>query len=109
LGRVVRDDNGKVSSIVEEKAASDKEKKIKEVNVGFYIFNKKWLTENIGRVEKSAVGEYYIVDLIKFALDQGKRVNVFILKDSNEWQGINTPEQLEEANQKMRKRLSEWN
>jgi UDP-N-acetylmuramoyl-L-alanyl-D-glutamate--2,6-diaminopimelate ligase len=109
LGRVVRNDKGELVSIVEEKELDFKQKQIKEVNNGIYVFNKIWLKENIGKVKKSIVGEYYIVDLIKLALKQNKKVNVFKLQNSDEWQGVNTKDQLKEANNKMFKRLSKWN
>lgn len=109
LGRVVRNKKGELVSIIEEKEANPKQKQIKEVNDGLYVFNKRWLKENIGKVKKSTVGEYYIVDLIKLALKQNKKVNVFKLQNSDEWQGVNTEKQLKEANRKMLKRLSKWN
>lgn len=109
LGRVVRNKKGDLISIIEEKEANFEQKQIKEVNNGLYIFNKSWLKNNIGKVKKSIVGEYYIVDLIKLALKQNKKVNVFKLQNSDEWQGVNTQDQLKEANQKMLKRLSKWN
>jgi len=109
LGRVVRNRKGELVSIIEEKEATLKQKQIKEVNDGLYVFNKKWLKENIRKVKKSIVGEYYIVDLIKLALKQNKKVNVFKLQNSDEWQGVNTEKQLKEANRKMLKRLSKWN
>jgi len=109
LGRVVRNSKGELVSIIEEREATKKQKGIKEVNDGLYVFNKDWLERNIWKVRKSSVGEYYIVDLIKLALEQKKKVNVFRLANSNEWQGINTPDQLKEANKKMIKRLSKWN
>ncbi|MFH1971806.1 MAG: sugar phosphate nucleotidyltransferase, partial [Patescibacteria group bacterium] len=109
LGRVVRNKKGELVSIIEEKEADSQEKQIKEVNDGLYVFNKKWLEENIGKVKKSPAGEYYIVDLIKLALKQNKKVNVFKLQNSDEWQGVNNPSQLKEANSKMLKRLSKWN
>jgi UDP-N-acetylmuramoyl-L-alanyl-D-glutamate--2,6-diaminopimelate ligase len=105
LGRVLRNSKEEVIGIVEEKDASFKEKKIKEVNCGHFIFNKDWLSKNISKVEPSASGERYIVDLIKMAFDQKKRVEVYKLSDSSEWQGINTPEELEEAKRKMEERL----
>jgi len=109
LGRVIRNEKGELVSIIEEKESNFEQKQIKEVNDGLYVFNRDWLKNNIGKVKKSIVGEYYIVDLIKLALKQNKKVNVFQLKSTDEWQGVNTPEQLKEANNKMLKRLSKWN
>ena len=106
LGRVIRDKNRKALGIVEEKNASSSEKKIKEVNIGFYVFNSEWARKNVEKIQKSPVGEYYIVDLIKMAIKQGQRVEVYELKNKDEWVGVNTLGQLEEADKKMRKIIS---
>lgn len=105
LGRVVRDGKGDVVRIVEEKNATDAQKKIKEVNDGLYVFKRDWLDKNINKVKLSPQGEYYLVDLIKIAIDRGEKVGVYRLKDASQWQGINTPEQLALAQDKMKQRL----
>lgn len=109
LGRVIRGKNGLITKIVEEKDATPEEKKIKEVNDGLYVFDKDWFAKNIDRVKKSKQGEYYLVDLIKMAIDQGMRMATFTLPDDSEWQGINTPEELEKARVKMEERLKTFN
>ena len=101
LGRVLRTKNGKLLGIVEEREAKPAEKKIKEINDGCYIFNKKWLELNLGKVKKSTSGEYYLVDLISIAIKKGFKINTFELKDQSEWFGINTPSELREADKKM--------
>lgn len=105
LGRVVRGENGLITKIVEEKDATESEGKITEVCGGLYVFDKEWFTQNIGKIKKGPQGEYYLVDLIKFAIDQGDRMGTFTLPNDDEWQGVNTPEQLAEANEKMAARL----
>lgn len=106
LGRIIRDGGGNVARIVEEKDATEAERKVNEVNDGFYIFDKNWLNQNISKVKKSPVtGEYYLVDLIKMAIDQGKKVLASRLPDDSEWQGVNTPEELERAKKIMEERL----
>ena len=105
LGRVIRNDDGVLLGIVEEKDATDAQRRIKEINSGLYLFDKKWFSENIAKVKKGPQGEYYLVDLVKIAVDSGEKVNVFQLPDDGEWQGVNTPEQLMEAEEKMEKRL----
>lgn len=109
LGRVIRGKNGFITKIVEEKDASPEEKKIKEVNDGLYVFEKKWLTQNIKKVKKGPQGEYYLVDLVKIAIDQKDKIGTYTLPDDSEWHGINTPEQLEEAQEKMAERLKSQN
>lgn len=106
LGRVVRGENGLITKIVEEKDATPEEKLIKEVNDGLYVFDRKWFSANIDKVKKGQQGEFYLVDLVKMAIDQGARMATYTLPNDDEWQGVNTPEQLEEANRKMSLRLA---
>jgi bifunctional UDP-N-acetylglucosamine pyrophosphorylase/glucosamine-1-phosphate N-acetyltransferase len=101
LGRVLRDKNGDVVGIVEEKDADEKQKKIKEVNAGFYVFDLMWLKKNINKIKESKVGEYYIVDLIRIAVNEGKNISVYRLANKNEWQGVNTKDDLKKASENM--------
>lgn len=103
IGRVVRDDNGNLIKIVEEKEATEDQKKIQEANIGLYVFDVQWLKENAPNIRKSISGEYYIVDLIETALNQGKKVLTFEVSEK-QWHGINTKEQLVEAEIKMKNR-----
>jgi len=109
LGRVLRDENGNVSGIIEEKNASEEQRQIKEVNDGLYVFDKAWLTKNLPRVGKNPVsGERYVTDLIEIAISGKEKVFAYKLKDPEEWQGINTPEELDKARVKMEVRLNEY-
>ncbi|HKC04829.1 MAG TPA: Mur ligase family protein [Patescibacteria group bacterium] len=110
LGRIIRDKNGNLMGIVEEKDADLESRKIKEVNDGLYIFDKRWLLENLPKVKKSAVtGELYIVELIKMAIDQREKIFAYTLPTDVEWQGINTQEELEKAKAKMEQKLLTFN
>ncbi|MEX2028346.1 MAG: sugar phosphate nucleotidyltransferase [Candidatus Curtissbacteria bacterium] len=105
LGRIVRK-NGKLLGIVEEKDASPQLRQIKEVNDGLYFFDKTWLAQNLKKLSPSPVtGEYYLTDLIDIALSSGQIVKTHLLEDSAEWHGINTPEQLQEANIKLTRKI----
>ncbi|MDO8487584.1 MAG: sugar phosphate nucleotidyltransferase [Candidatus Curtissbacteria bacterium] len=105
LGRIVRE-NGKLIGIVEEKDATKKERQIKEINDGLYFFSKDWLLQNLSKLLPSPVtGEYYLTDLIKIALSQNQKVETYKLKDPGQWHGINTPEELEEANSKLKNKI----
>lgn len=91
LGRIVRDKAGKVLRIVEEKNATDEEKKIQEINTGFYCFDKQFLVDYIGQIQKNPVsGEYYLTDMIEIALQNNKKVEALFVADSSVWQGVNT-------------------
>jgi len=105
LGRILRGKDGHVTDIIEEKDATESQRKINEVNDGLYVFDRKWFAGNIDKVKKGPQGEYYINDLIKLTIDSGERMATYTLPDDSEWQGINTPEQLIEAEKKMEARL----
>ncbi|OGY21657.1 MAG: hypothetical protein A2126_01920 [Candidatus Woykebacteria bacterium GWB1_45_5] len=104
LGRVIREEE-RVIGIIEEKIASSEQKKIKEVNDGVYVFRRSWLGENLPKIKKSPVGEYYLVDLVSLAVLQGEEVGVFKLLNTDEWRGVNTKEELIAADRLMRERL----
>jgi bifunctional UDP-N-acetylglucosamine pyrophosphorylase/glucosamine-1-phosphate N-acetyltransferase len=105
-GRVIRNAEGTVDRIVEYKDATEEERAVKEVNFGTYCFNAQWLWENIDKLSNNnAAQEYYITDMIKMAIDQGKKVSAYTLKDIKESYGVNTPEQLQYAGQLIAERV----
>lgn len=105
LGRIVRK-NGKLNAIMEEKDATDGQKKIKEVNDGLYFFDKKHLVENIASLNPSATtGELYLTDLIEKALKNKRNVQTFTLSDDSQWHGINNQLELAKANFKLNKNI----
>jgi bifunctional UDP-N-acetylglucosamine pyrophosphorylase/glucosamine-1-phosphate N-acetyltransferase len=86
-----------VVRIIEYKDASDVQKKIKEINPGIYMFNTKWLWENIKKIDnKNKQKEYYLTDIVQVALDLGEKVNSILIKPE-EVMGINSKEDLEIA------------
>ncbi len=105
FGRVVKK-KGKVTKIIEEKEATQNQKKIKEINAGLYVFDKNWLKANLSKIKQSSTTrEKYLVDLVDIAIKQNKKVSTCILKDTHEWHGINTQEELKKAEEKFRKRI----
>ena len=102
-GRIIRK-NGKVIGIVEEKDATDAQRKISEINDGLYFFEKKWLKENLLKISPSPItGELYITDLIEVALKSHQSIETYMLKDSDQWKPIDTQEALEAVNMEMTK------
>lgn len=100
FGRVIYDKQGNFNKIVEEKDATIREKKTNEVNDGVYIFDRKFLEENIGQVVPSQVtGEYYLTDLINMATEDGKKVGTYLLENSLEFYGISTQADVQAANE----------
>lgn len=96
-GRIIKDKEGHVLKIIEEKDATLKEKKIKEINAGCYCFDNEWLWKNMRNVKLSQQDEYYLTDLIGIAVDKGEKVIALKIKDNREAIGINTQEQLSSA------------
>jgi bifunctional UDP-N-acetylglucosamine pyrophosphorylase/glucosamine-1-phosphate N-acetyltransferase len=106
FGRIIRDDNGFVSAIIEKIESTSEQINIKEINCGTYCFDIAWLKNNINKLQKhEPKGEYFLTDLIKIATDQKVKVVAFKLKDNSEWVGVNTPEQLKFADEKMREKI----
>lgn len=105
LGRIVRKGD-EVTAIVEEKDATNSQKQIKEVNDGLYFFNSNWLKQNISKLKPSPItGEYYLTDLIKLALNNKQQVETFTLIDTQQWHGVNTSKDLDEANLKLGRKI----
>jgi len=100
-GRILRNPlDGTVNSIVEEKDASPAEKNISEVNTGTYIFEASHLWDALNLVGNSnAQGEYYLTDVIHILKKQNKKIGAMAVPNPMESHGINSPADLELAEQ----------
>jgi UDP-N-acetylglucosamine pyrophosphorylase len=97
-GRVIRGEQGDVLKIVEHKDASPAELAITEINSGIYVFNKRKLFTALKHISNdNAQGEYYLPDVFKIFFSQGERIAAVPAPNFDEIRGINTPEQLKEA------------
>lgn len=107
-GRIVRGTDGGVMKIVEQKDASDEEKKISEVNSGMYVFDSESLLFALDKITpNNAQGEYYLTDTLEILLGEGKKVGGYAITDNDEIRGINDRVQLSEAEKIMRGRINE--
>lgn len=89
-GRIVRDGHGKVSAIVEHKDASDTQRQIKEVNTGMMAMPNNNLVQWLAQLSNNnAQGEYYLTDIVAFAVQQGVPVVAEITEDEWSVTGIN--------------------
>jgi bifunctional UDP-N-acetylglucosamine pyrophosphorylase/glucosamine-1-phosphate N-acetyltransferase len=96
-GRIIRDEQGKFQRIVEQKDATEEERKVREINSGIYCFETKELFEALKRVEpKNQQGEYYLTDVAEIMLAAGGKVEVVTHTDARELSGINTRAELAE-------------
>ncbi|MFC4760782.1 bifunctional UDP-N-acetylglucosamine diphosphorylase/glucosamine-1-phosphate N-acetyltransferase GlmU [Fructobacillus durionis] len=107
-GRIVRDDDGLVLKIVEEKDASITERRIQEINTGVYVFNNELLFEALGKVgNDNAQGEYYLPDTLDILRESGHQIAAFETMDFTESLGVNDRVALAKANEIMRARINE--
>lgn len=96
LGRMIRDENGKLISITEAKDCKKEQfDNINEYNAATYIFNSKDMFEALNSVENSKItNEKYLTDVPEILLAKGKNVNAYVSEDSTEILGVNSPEDL---------------
>ena len=107
-GRIVKNDQDQLISIVEEKDADQKTKKIKEINSGVNCIDSRLLKDFLNNMDNdNAQGEFYLTDIIEFAVKKNKKINTYTVQDSDEIIGINTRKQQAEAEKILRKRIIE--
>lgn len=103
-GRIIRDTQEQFQRIVEQKDATEDERKVREINSGIYCFETKDLFAALKRVEpKNQQGEYYLTDVAEIILATGRKVEVFTHTDAREVSGINTRAELAEFENLLRR------
>ena len=103
-GRIIRE-NGEIVRNVEEKDATDDERKIREINTGVFCAPATRLKSWLGRLSNSnAQGEYYLTDVIALAVEDGVTVHGVKAKCQDEIMGINDKKQLAEAERALQKK-----
>jgi bifunctional UDP-N-acetylglucosamine pyrophosphorylase/glucosamine-1-phosphate N-acetyltransferase len=107
-GRIVRDPDGHVTGIVEEKDADDRIRAITEVGTSVYVFEAAKLAANLARLTTdNAQGEEYLTDVIGLLVADGDVVASVTAEDHRETLGVNDRVQLAEARRLMRDRIVE--
>jgi UDP-N-acetylglucosamine diphosphorylase/glucosamine-1-phosphate N-acetyltransferase len=97
-GRIVRAFDGSFVKIVEAREATDDEREIHEINSGIYCFDLRALFDALSEIRAdNSKGEYYLTDVIAILKQRGLVVQAVDLADFREVRGINTPEELEDA------------
>lgn len=105
-GRILRDSVGRVTGIVEEKDASEAQRKIHEINTGIYCVEMPLLftlLENLSN--DNAQGEYYLTDILAECLKRGRDVCGIKTQDFDMVMGINSRRQLAQAQRVMNERI----
>ena len=106
-GRIIRDENGHVERIVEEKDANEVERQVQEINTGTFCFDNKAMFEALAQVgNNNAQGEYYLPDVIGILQEKGEIISAYQMKEFKDSIGINDRMALAEATKTMRQRLN---
>ena len=109
-GRVIRDPDGTVAAIVEQKDASEEQTAVREINSGILAFDAAFLEDVLPRLSNdNAKREYYLTDTVKLARAGGQKVGAFTIHDVLQTEGVNDRSEMAElAHEKNRRILARW-
>jgi len=103
-GRIIRNHKGEAVDIIEDKDATADQKEIREVNTGIACFKIGTLLEGLSHLSRdNAAGEYYLTDLVRIFCRLGHTVRTLQCTHPDETLGINSLEELAQAEEKMKK------
>ncbi|WEG12732.1 bifunctional UDP-N-acetylglucosamine diphosphorylase/glucosamine-1-phosphate N-acetyltransferase GlmU [Pullulanibacillus sp. KACC 23026] len=106
-GRIIRNAEGNVERIVEEKDANDAERSIKEVSTGLFCFDNEKLFAALKRINNdNAQGEFYLPDVIEILQGDGETIHAVPADSFDETLGVNDRLALSQAEAYMRNRLN---
>jgi len=105
-GRIVRNHEGDVEAIVEEKDATPDQRDIHEINSGILAFDVEFLIEALPKISNNnAKGEYYLTDTVQIARDAGLTVGAHAIDDVMQTEGANDRAQLAELGRELNRRI----
>jgi len=105
-GRIIRDAKAHVTAIVEEKDASEQQRRIGEVSSGIYCVRHEVLFDLLHAIgNRNVQGEYYLPDIVPLALAAGQRVESVLMENADEMFGVNDRVQLAYVEGLMQKRI----
>ena len=94
-GRILRDEAGEVTAIVEQKEATPAQAAVREINSGIFAFDGRFLADALGRISNdNAKGEYYLTDVVQIAHLDGRGVGAHRIDDVMQTEGANDRVQL---------------
>jgi bifunctional UDP-N-acetylglucosamine pyrophosphorylase/glucosamine-1-phosphate N-acetyltransferase len=107
-GRIVRDEDGTVAAIVEQKDTTPEQSAITEINSGVYAFDAAVLADALGRLStENAQGEQYLTDVLAIARGDGHRCGSWTCADPWLVEGVNDRVQLAALGAELNRRLTE--
>ncbi len=105
-GRILRDREGRVYGVIEEKNAGPEQRVLNEINAGVYAADLKFLKSALRSVKPDPLKrEYYLTDIVGLAAQQGVRLRALNLRDAHEVLGVNNRAELAYLNQLMRQEI----
>lgn len=106
-GRILRGEQGQVLRNIEHRDASPEQRRVTEINAGFYLADNDFLWARLGQLKaENDQAEYLLPDLIEVAA-QGDGVTDFVVADAQELEGVNNRAQLAQAERVARRRFNE--
>jgi len=107
-GRIIRDSDGNIINIVEERDTNSNQKEISEINSGIYLFEGVLLKKFLKLLNNdNDQGEYYITEIIKIFSNKDLKVGGFLIDNSREVMGVNNRLQLSQAEAFTRQKINE--
>lgn len=107
-GRILRNAQGAIAGIVEEKDATGEQRQISEINTGVYVVSSPFLFEALAAVKNhNQQKEYYLTDIVAIALRQKKKVEAVHVDDVRETLGINSREDLAKMEKNLRDKINQ--
>ena len=107
LGRVMRDQAGRVTGILEASEPASNGDAGYEINAGVYCFKAPWLWDRLPSIKRARGGELYLTSLADLATSDRQIVEALVLEEPEEVLGINNRLQLARAEAAMRQRIRE--
>ncbi len=106
-GRIIRDKDGNVKSIIEEVDATEEQRRIQEINSGVYCFDIQEMLEALKEIKPNNLkGEYYLTDVIQVMAKKGLKIGAVIVEDNAEILGINDRMQLQMLTKVLQHRIN---
>lgn len=106
-GRIIRNEDGGVVAIVEQKDCSPEQAAVTECNSGIYCFDAHALLERLPRLTTdNAQSEYYLTDILGLMVEDGLKVDGYVVEDARECLGVNSRSQLAQATKIMQGRIN---
>jgi len=106
-GRIIKDAQGNVTQIVEQKDATEEQQQICEINAGIYVVEKDFLFTALHQVgTDNSQGEVYLTDIVSIAVNSGRQVHNFSHPEPIDVLGVNSRIELAQAHQELQMRFN---